>query len=115
MFDEEFNPTQEDVELLKRLRGYNFNYIDLTFAIFENKSTFPHSISFLIKMPLQGVEAGVIIVTNPDRGTYSQRACKNRVILDKVYRIAKRKILSRGGLSLGYEGACILNGFEKLN
>lgn len=105
----------EDKKLLESLKGYDFTYRDLSFAIFENKTTFPHSIAFLIKIPLQNTEAGVIIVTNPQRGTYSQRACKNRKILDRAYKLSKEKILSRGEVYLGWEGACLLDGFEKLN
>lgn len=106
--EDEFDKTPEDNELLEKLKGHQYLHKDITIAIFENETTFPHSVSFLMKIPLHNMEAGVIVTMNPQRGTYLQTACKNRRILDARYRISKGKILSRKGLFLGFEGG-ILN------
>lgn len=115
MVEDDLEETKDEKEFRESLKGFPYLYKDVRMAIFENETTFPHSISFLIKVPLQTVEAGILICTNPYKGTYVQRALRNRKMLEEAYKDSKKKILSRKGIILGWEGEMLLNGTGQLN
>lgn len=110
MYDEDefdLNSNQDKIdnsELRKSLIGLEHRFEDIRYCIFENKTTFPHSLAFLCAIPSYNSPLGLVYVSNPDRRTYQERACKDRRTLNAVFEISRRKILSRSGLSLGWEG-----------
>lgn len=102
--EDEFDILPEEIEMLPKIQGFHFWYRDVTYAIFENKSTFPYSISILMHVPASNAEYGAIIAQNVSKGFYIQQARKNRRRLNGAYNSIKNSMIARVDLSLGWEG-----------
>lgn len=95
-------------EIKKRLYGKPYLWQDVYYCFFNNVTTFPHSTSILCRIKVYNGAGGVVYCTNPQRCTYVEYYTDDNKALNFMYNDSKRKILSRIGLSVGYEGK-ILN------
>lgn len=95
------------------MKIFDFLYKDITICIFDDRRPKEDpTIAFLVKIrkfdPESTNNGGVVYSQNPYKNTYHQELTDDNRILDGLYHIARRKILSADFMKLGYEGR-ILN------
>lgn len=103
---------QKSDEIKQKLHGKPYLWKDVWYCIFNNTESLPESISILCRIKVMDENAGIVHCTNPSLNTYVEWYFDDVRLMDGTYKISKKKILRRDGLTIGWEGK-ILNYAER--